>query len=303
MDGEEYDYEKDVVLWIMISIIIVISIYLTIVYISLRFSIKNSKGDQKSIVIRSYPCYLNIILSLSLAINNLTRLIVTNKDKYAACATQAFILSTFDKLIGTTITMNSYLTYKGLCDYEYYIEHIKAFFIVTNIIGLVISIIFGIIFTARGIDNYGVCYVEGDSPKEIPDTVLTSILFSIYLYCTLKTILFLVKNIKELSLERENNKTFSMHFYRMLVSLVLCSAFFIVQILIINDSLFFGESYIDLTYITLCLIIDLFFTLNRTIIKQTLKCCKKGQDMDDNSQNFDYNEEEDSSNIKSLKSI
>ena len=195
MDGEEYDYEKVVVLWIMISIIIVISIYLTIVYISLRFSIKNSKGDQKSIVIRSYPCYLNIILSLSLAINNLTRLIVTNEDKYAACATQAFILSTFDKLIGTTITMNSYLTYKGLCDYEYYIEHIKAFFIVTNIIGLVISIIFGIIFTARGIDNYGVCYVKGGSPKEIPDTVLTSILFSIYLYCTLKTILFLVKNI------------------------------------------------------------------------------------------------------------
>ena len=91
--------------------------------------------------------------------------------------------------------------------------------------------------------------------------------------------------MKELSLksiEKEYNKTFSFHYFRMIISLILCSAFFIVTLLIINDSLFFGYDYIDLTFITLCLIIDLFFTLNQTVIKQTLKCFNKRKEEDDN---------------------
>ena len=283
--SDEDNKEKDLTLWIMIGVIIVIAIYITAVYIALRLSFNKSNASQQNII-RSYPCYLNIILSLVIAINNLTRLITTEEEQSFACQLQAFILAVFDKLISTTITVNSYLTYRGLCDNEYYIEHIKQFFIITNSIGLFISITFGLIFTIRGTTFFKVCYVQGGPPKEIPDSIITGILFLIYLYCTLKTIIFIInnlKNIKRENVEIEYQKTFSLHFYRMLFSLFICSVFFLVSILIINDSLFFPYEYIDLTFITLCLFIDLFYTLNRTVIKQTLKCFKKDEEAD----NFD----------------
>ena len=283
--SDEDNKEKDLTLWIMIGVIIVIAIYITAVYIALRLSFNKSNATQQNII-RSYPCYLNIILSLVIAINNITRLITTKEELSVLCQIQAFILAVFDKLISTTITVNSYLTYRGLCDNEYYIEHIKQFFIITNSIGLLISIAFGLIFTIRGTTFFKVCYVQGGPPKEIPDSILTGILFLIYLYCTLKTIIFIINNLKNINgdnAEIEYKKTFSLHFYRMLFSLFICSLFFLVSILIINDSLFFSYEYIDLTFITLCLFIDLFYTLNRTVIKQTLKCFKKDDEID----NFD----------------
>jgi hypothetical protein len=289
--------DKDLSLWIMIGIIIIITIYLTIVYITLRLSLKKNNSSQTNINIRSYPCYLNIILSMVIAVNNICRLITTKKQESFACQLQAFILACFDKLIATTITANSFLTYEGLCDNDYYIAHIKPLFIITNSIGLLISIVFALIFTIRGTNYFKVCYILGGPKKEIPDTILTSILFILYLYFTLKSILFLAKNMKELSLksvEKKYIRTFTFHYFRMSISLILCSAFFIVTILIINDSLFFGYDYIDITFITLCLIIDLFFTLNQTVIKQTLKCFNKQTEEEDDNENFvDDNEEED----------
>ena len=289
--------DKDLSLWIMIGIIIIITIYLTIVYITLRLSLKKNNSSQTNINIRSYPCYLNIILSMVIAVNNICRLITTKKQESFACQLQAFILACFDKLIATTITANSFLTYEGLCDNDFYIAHIKPLFIITNSIGLLISIVFALIFTIRGTNYFKVCYILGGPKKEIPDTILTSILFILYLYFTLKSILFLAKNMKELSLksvEKKYIRTFTFHYFRMAISLILCSAFFIVTILIINDSLFFGYDYIDITFITLCLIIDLFFTLNQTVIKQTLKCFNKQTEEEDDNENFvDDNEEED----------
>lgn len=289
--------DKDLSLWIMIGIIIIITIYLTIVYITLRLSLKKNNSSQTNINIRSYPCYLNIILSMVIAVNNICRLITTKKQESFACRLQAFILACFDKLIATTITANSFLTYEGLCDNDYYIAHIKPLFIITNSIGLLISIVFALIFTIRGTNYFKVCYILGGPKKEIPDTILTSILFIFYLYFTLKSILFLAKNMKELSLksvEKKYIRTFTFHYFRMAISLILCSAFFIVTILIINDSLFFGYDYIDITFITLCLIIDLFFTLNQTVIKQTLKCFNKQTEEEDDNENFvDDNEVED----------
>jgi len=289
--------DKDLSLWIMIGIIIIITIYLTIVYITLRLSLKKNNSSQTNINIRSYPCYLNIILSMVIAVNNICRLITTKKQESFACRLQAFILACFDKLIATTITANSFLTYEGLCDNDYYIAHIKPLFIITNSIGLLISIVFALIFTIRGTNYFKVCYILAGPKKEIPDTILTSILFILYLYFTLKSILFLAKNMKELSLksvEKKYIRTFTFHYFRMSISLILCSAFFIVTILIINDSLFFGYDYIDITFITLCLIIDLFFTLNQTVIKQTLKCFNKQTEEEDDNENFvDDNEEED----------
>lgn len=255
-------------LWAMIGIIIFLAGYLSAIYIKLRISFHKMK-DKDMIESRSYPCYLNIILSSAIAIDNICRLI-TNKKSDAMCTIQAFILAVFDKLILTTVTVNTYLTYRGLLDNEYYMNNIKRLFIIANSLSLGISLILAIIFVCNGTADYNVCYVKGGPFKENIDSVVSLVIFSIFLYSSLKSLLFLLKNIKELSLSKNNTLAHLFHFYRMIGSLFLCSLAFLITLLIINDSLFLNDDYIDLCFISICLALDLFYTLNYTVIKQTL---------------------------------
>ena len=269
-----------VFLWIMIGLIILIAGYLAVIYIMLRISLNKFKKNAM-IEFQKYPCYLNIILTLIIVIDNISRLIGSNKITFL-CKSQAFILAVFDKLILTTITVNSYLTYKGLSDNEYYMNKIKLLFIITNAVSLSIAIILGLIFVINGTVEYdNVCYVKGGPFKENIDTVVSSIIFSIFLYTNLKSILLLIKIIKEFSLNNENKKSYEKHFYRMIFGLFLNSLVFLVTLLIINDSLFLNDDYIDLCFIIICFAIDLFYTLNAIVIKQTLILfrCKKEKDI------------------------
>ena len=260
--------ETHKILWAMIAIIILFAGYLSFIYLRIRIHF-NKQKDTNMIETRTYPCYLNFFLSASIAINNIFRLI-TFKDSDFLCKSQAFILAVFDKLIFTTITVNAYLTYRGLLDNEFYMNNIKSLFIITNIISLALALTLGIIFLCNGTVKYNVCYVKGGSFKENIDTVVSSLLFFIFLYSNLKSILFLSKNIKEIFLNNTNLTAYVWHFYRMVASLFFCSLAFLVTLLIINDSLFLDDDNIDLCFITVCLIIDLFFTLNSTVLKQTL---------------------------------
>ena len=275
-------------LWVMIGIIILIAGYLALIYIMLRISFHKRK-DSEMIESRSYPCYLNILLSSVIAIDNICRLIANKKGDFL-CKFQAFVLAVFDKLILTTITVNAYLTYRGLSDNEFYMKNIKMLFLVTNSISFVISIVLGIIFLNNGYADYNVCYVAGGPFKENIDTVVTFVLFLIFLYSSIKSLLFMLKNIKELSLNKASIFAHLVHFYRMAITLFLSSSAFFVTLLIINDSLFVDDDFIDLCFITICLALDLFYTLNSTIIKQTLILfgCKKEEretDFSDNDEN------------------
>ena len=123
------------------------------------------------------------------------------------------------------------------------------------------------------------------------NTIVSLIIFCIFLYSSLKSLLFLLKNIKELSINKSSTFAHLLHFYRMIVSLFLVSFAFLVTLLIINDSLFIdSDDSIDLLFITICFILDLFYTLNYTVVKQTLIIfgCKQEQretDFSDNEEN------------------
>ena len=255
-------------LWFMIAIIILLAGYLSAIYVKLRVSFYKMK-DIDMIESRAYPCYLNIILSSVIAIDNICRLI-TNKKSDTMCTFQAFILAVFDKLILTTVTVNTYLTYRGLSDNEYYMNNIRKLFIYTNSVSLGVSLILAIIFVCNGTADYNVCYVKGGAFKENIDTVVSLVIFCIFLYSNLKSLIFLLKNIKELSLSKNSTFAHLVHFYRMVGSLFLCSIAFLITLLIINDSLFLNDDYIDLCFISICLLLDLYYTLNYTVVKQTL---------------------------------
>jgi hypothetical protein len=214
-----------------------------------------------------------------IAIDNILRLLRLGDSGTIICYFQAFTLALFDKLIFASITVNTFLTYIGVKKYALFKAKMKILFLASNIIGLIIGFIFAIIFII--IDEpqkyENVCYVNSSSYKEISDTITTFCLFLINSYCNLKLLLYLVSVIKELYVIGRNIKDFSKHFFRIFISLILTTMSFLIVILIINDSLFFDDDLIDLCYITICLIFDLFFTFNKTVINETYKlfCCKK----------------------------
>lgn len=277
MEPENESLESaQIFLWIMIGLIFAIALYLVIIYIRLKILLYKTK-NKDLIRLQSYPCYLNIILSSAIAIDNLSRLIKTNEGNFL-CYCQAFILAIFDKLILTTITVNAYLTYKGLSDNEYYMGNISFFFYLLNSISFFISLGLSITFILGGTDSYeNVCYVHADDFKETIDSIVTFILYIVFLFCNIKSLILLIKNVKELSLTNNSPRAHLLHFYRMIASLYISSLLFLVSLLIINDSLFINDNFIDLCYVITCLIIDLFYTMNKIVIKESLKicCCKK----------------------------
>ena len=262
-----------ILLWGMNILIIAISLYLLLIYII-------SKS------FRSYPCYLNIILSCVIAIDNILRLLRLGDSGAIVCYFQAFTLALFDKLIFTSITVNTFLTYTGVTKYEFFKTKMKVLFYASNIAGLIIGLIFAIFFIIMDEPQKyeNVCYVNSSYYKEFSDTITTFCLFLINSYCNIKLLLYLISVIKELYVIGRNVKDFSKHFFRIFISLIITTISFLIVILIINDSLFFDDDIIDLCYITICLILDLFFTFNKTVIKETYKlfCCKKDVEENEN---------------------
>lgn len=258
------------ILWIMIGLIIVITLFLIIIYI-------------KSKTFRSYPCYLNIILSSVILIDNLLRLIPMDSKENDSqdpeerevsflCNIQAFLLSVFDKLMLTSMTINSYLTYVGFTNNEFYKAHIKTLFIVCMILSSLLSIILAFIFLVdhKPVEYGNVCYVWASPFKEQTDAIVTIVLAAINFFCITSLLLHISNTIKEIVTFRNKND-YSRHYYRIIASLFINAITFLIVVLIIGDSLFVGDDYIDLCYIVDALVVDLFYTCNKTVINETKK--------------------------------
>lgn len=258
-------------LWIMITLIIIITLFLIIIYI-------------KSKTFRSYPCYLNIILSSVILIDNVLRLVqmgVGSKNEEDnkgnakitfLCSTQAFLLAVFDKLMLTSMTTNSYLTYIGFTNNEFYKEHIKVLFIISMIGGVVLSVVLALLFLLKDAPSVytNICYVSGTQFKEQTDAIVTIILAGINFFCITNLLLHISNTIKEIIAYRNKND-YSRHYYRIIGSLFINAITFLVVVLIIGDSLFLDDDYIDLCYVTDALVVDLFYTCNKTVINETKK--------------------------------
>ena len=63
---------------------------------------------------------------------------------------------------------------------------------------------------------------------------------------------------------------------RMIIIFITNTLFYVESFLIIYDKLPVPDNYIDLVYIITCLIINLIYTINKVVIKETKKIfCKK----------------------------
>lgn len=310
----------------VIGIIIVFTIYKIFLYIRLRSSLKNLSEEQCRF--RIYPCYLNLILSLSVLINNILRVIRFGQSEHDfPCNFQAFCLITFDKMIMTRFVIYSFIQYCGLYHGEYTRKNFKKLFIITNVTGTVISLGSGALFTIMGIKrNKNICYSEPTTVKEVIDIIMNFLLFLIFLFCILKSLMIIVNNIKE-SMSKDyvkfvdiwcgttdinslKIKNYLKHFYRILGTLYIFGGLFVLVILIIRNSLFTTDDYIDLTFVICCFLADLFYSINSTIINETLILfgCRereeedKPDDLDEERKDYrDEGEALDDSNLSGSK--
>ena len=263
---------------------------------------------------RSFPCYFNIIFTLTITLDNLIRLIPSGKgdknkqdiitEKTLACKMQAFTLTMFDKLMLTLMTSYSIIAYLGSYKLQFYKKKEKLIFIILTGISLVISIITTIIFYLQGIsDRSQFCYVETKNiVKQRVDTIVTAFLFAITLFCIIKVLI----NIYYLKKERENDtrearKAINYHFCRFIFDFFISSITFIYVILLINKIINIqdeSKAFIkDLIYVLLCLIVELFFTINIELIrevKRIITCQKDSENeyQETNTMSDHFNEDE-----------
>lgn len=272
---EKHDHEIIYILCYTFSIIIIfITTCLIIIYV-------------KTKSLHSYPCYFNILLSSVISLDNMIRLIKFidgdntqfEPNNSFLCSFQGFSLVFLDKLMLTTMTVFSIISYIGVAKNAFYNHYEKYIFIILTIISFVISIVLAILFMLNGVvNNEDICYVSPDENKvnkKLIDCIVTSILFVINFFCILRLLIKIFKIMKESS-DNERKNYFS-HFCKYIFIFILNNTTFIVVILIILNKFLDDAVLTSICYIILSLFIVLFYTVNRRVLGEGVKiiCCVK----------------------------
>lgn len=216
-------------------------------------------------------CYNMMTISLLLFLDNILRLIPTENVETLQYI-QAFILIFFDKLIFCILTVQAIIYYLGVIKTQFYYANDKIIYIISLIISIVISIILASIYISYGKTQYGLYFYSQDSPlKRVIDPTFIGILIFVNLVCIIILLVYVSGKKREASKGLIEDLDYGHHFIRILLMFFVNMLTFIEQYLIIYDALDNLHIDIDLLYLTTCLIIDLFYTMNKTIYEETLK--------------------------------
>ena len=255
---------------VICGLIVLFNIFLIFIYIKSKFN--------------SYPYYFNIFFCVTISLNNIIRLITgerkADEETSAACKAQAIFLTFSDKLILACVCSYSFINYLGMTRTEFYKNKEKVIFIVLAVISILISIISTIIFISQGYSTHShFCYADtSNSVKKISDSIITGILFGVSLLCLIILMVNIIKLKNTLESESSGRSSnIGYHLCRFSFDIIINIALFIYIFLIINKTLSWGSIAKDIIYIILCLIIEVFFTVNKEFIKETKRIltCQK----------------------------
>jgi hypothetical protein len=246
-----------------------------------------------------------------ITLDNLIRLIPGGKGtgvdngepEEVICHIQAFSLTFLDKLMLVLMTSYSIINYLGSSKLQFYRKNLKYIFIILTVVSIIISLISTLLFYLKGISNRSeYCYVETKQEfKQILDTIITSILLLISLFCIIKILI----NIYRLKKERENDtsqgiETIKSHFCRFIVHFIISFITFTYVILLILKQIPFDNFAKDLIYVLLSLIVELFFTVNSELIREIIRIltCSGNYDDDNNTNEGDETQRETLTNLR-----
>ena len=256
----------NIVTYIANSFIILITFYLIFLYI------KGKEFHQKKV-------FNIILLGMTLFFDNILRLIPM--DVYILRHIQAFLLTFFDKLILTTITSQALIIYFGACQTRLYYKNELAMFLVPLILGLAISAVLTILYIIiankevgdGGITNFdgknNYFYVIGTDLKVLCDTIFNGVFLFVNVFCSVVLLIFLSQKKKKAELGIIEDLDYGHHHLKIILMFILNSMMFIESFLIIYDKM--PSDYIDLIYVISCLLLDLYYAINKIIIKETMR--------------------------------
>ena len=269
MDDKE---NQNIFLYILFTLISLFTIFIIVIYL-------------KSDTLKSYPAYFNIYFCCIITLDNILRIFNVGKSEdsdhpTAWCKAQAFALSFFDKQFLISITAYSIISYIIMINPKLYEEHVRNIYILLVIIGFILSLILTIIFYSRGISNsnikYEICYVKtSDIVKRVLDTIYTLLLLFIDIFCIIRVIFKISQLMKEFDSQENRKRNLKHHLYRFIFDLFLNVITFGHIFILINKLL--DTSMKDYIYIILCLVNELFFTINSELyreIMRTITCNK-----------------------------
>jgi hypothetical protein len=202
---------------------------------------------------------------------------------------QAFLLTFFDKLILTTITSQALILYLGVCQTKVYFKKEKLIFCLSLILGILISFILALLYIIiansqqgeGGITNYedtSIYFYAMDTDfKSISDTIFNGIFLLFNLYYSIILLIYIAKKRKKVRLGIIEDLDYGHHTLKIVLMFIINSSLFIESDLIIYDKI--PDHLIDLIYIITCLLVDLYYAINKIIIKEMMKIfCKKYYD-------------------------
>lgn len=236
----------------------------------------------KSKSFHTYPCYNMIIFSLILLLDNIFRIIPLkdSDDKHKTFLEYlvAFILVFFDKLILATLTMHMLVFYLGAAKTKFYFAHERAIFLVPFIINVTICFIITLVYIiALDIHRpskkiYHYC---NESPgKKTADIIFNSLYFCVNLFSSINLVVFICQRKKDAESGLIEDLDYKRNSLRIFVLFLLNVATFLESYLIIFKKLRGVKA--DLVYLTTCLLIDLYNSINRIVYIETIKIfCKK----------------------------
>ena len=256
---------KDIIILILNFLLIVISFYLLFLYL-------------KSNTFYKYPCYNIIILSFIILIYNILRIVNTKNLCMIMQNIQAFFLTFLDKLLLTTITSQAFIFYLGVVRTQFYYEHERIIFFLTLIITILVDVSITILYLSKNdIINYNTnnyYYIEANDFKKIIDTIFNSVFLFFNTFFIFVLIIYIYSKKHQANLGIIDDLDYGHHYMKILLMFFCNSSLFIESYLIIYDKIKI-ENF-DIIYLTTCLFVDLFYTINKIIIKETLKIfCSK----------------------------
>ena len=260
----------DIVTYIFTVFTVLISFYLLFLYLI-------SKEFHK------IQCYNIIIISIIVFVDNTLRIIPM--DIYILRHIQAFLLTFLDNLLLTTITCQALTLYFGVCHTKLYYKREKIIFIISSLIGLLTSIILTTLFMIignsekgeGGITNYDnesiYFYVIDTDFKTIVDSIFYGIFLLFNIFFSIILLIFITKKKKKASIGIIEDLDYGHHKIKIVLMFLINSFMFVEAYLITYDKL--PDDFIELIYLISCFLVDLYYTINKIIIKETMKIfCK-----------------------------
>ena len=295
---------------ILSGVIVLFTLFLLFIYI-------------KSDSFKSIPFYFNILFSFIITFDNVLRIFpVTDKedsiekDPTIWCKIQGFLLDFFDKLFIASITMYSFINYLIMVHPKLYEKRIKLFFVLISMIFIIVSVVLTYLNYMEGMSKtslaHHICYPKTSSSQKMSsDSIYIFTLFIINQYCVIHTLYKLFSLIRRRKKQNQKirRKNLKCHFKRFIFHLLFSTITLVYLLLIVNKILTILLPEIrDYIYIILCLITELFFTINQEFCRESMRiltCNKvdrfKKKDSEKDlldSKEFEDTEENDEGNVE-----